>query len=1019
MRNTPFLLAHNPPPHSLLLLCASNDEALYCADLLRYWQSERPVWHFPSWETLPYDRYRAPQELVNARLRLLLRLPQERAAYIVVSAPTLRQRLCPQSHLDRQGVGLRRDDALSREQLLRRLRAAGYRETRSLGLPGEMVVLPQQLDFYPLACPDPISVRWQDGRIVALRTLDLASNRTKIDSREIILPPPHELDLNALPSLPAGENPDYFLPACFKETASLLDYLPPATALLATPALAEVLRQQEQHCAQRWRPGQLPPDEVWWPTATLLERLAPLPRYQPRGQVEALPFAGTAGERQRQWEDYRRRFPRLEIHSASALDEDATVSPLRHSFASGDTAYLYRGDLLPPSASGRRASSLLQDLTELQPGDPLIHSDFGVGRYGGLETLEGEEMLRLDYAGGSVRLAVSELGRLTKYSGNPATAPLHSLGSKQWTTLRTKISRAVADTAAELLQLYAQRQRAPGISLSCSDGELERFAAAFPYQLTADQATAIAAVRADLAAPRPMDRLICGDVGFGKTEVALRASLIAVAAGHQVAVLAPTTLLAEQHEQKFAERFAGFGRLGALSRFKSRKEQQATLAALAAGELDLIIGTHRLLQSDVQFDRLGLVIVDEEQRFGVRAKERLKQLRQNVNLLTLSATPIPRTLNLALNGLRDLSIINTAPRGRQHIITQRCDWDDELIREALQRELARGGQIYFLHNDVASMERIEYLLRGLVPELRIGIAHGQMKERELEEVMAAFQEKRFDLLLASSIIESGLDLPNANTILINRADRFGLGQLHQLRGRVGRNRQQAYAYLITPPESQLSADARRRLAAFSALDSVGAGFQLASQDLEIRGAGEILGLEQSGKGTELGLGFYLDLLEEAIRRAAPDGQTVSPALLELGIVASLDPEQIRNPAVRLGYYQRLARSQNEAELRAIWAELEEQYGPVPAHSRDLFTLQQLRLLAEALGIEKMQRSAAGIALHFGPTPRLNSERLLAEVQSQPQRFQLRPDGLLFKLNGDENPLGPLRQLLQRIQPAAD
>ncbi|HTL14870.1 MAG TPA: transcription-repair coupling factor, partial [Thermomonas sp.] len=522
--------------------------------------------------------------------------------------------------------------------------------------------------------------------------------------------------------------------------------------------------------------------------------------------------------------------------------------------------------------AGREPEAIVRDLGELREGAPIVHEDHGVGRYRGLVAMDvggmPGEFLEIEYAKGDrLYVPVAQLDRISRYSGaNPDTAPLHSLGGEQWAKAKKKAADKVRDVAAELLEIQARRHARQGLAIDVDRAMYEPFAASFPFEETPDQLAAIEAVLRDLASSQPMDRVVCGDVGFGKTEVAVRAAFAAASAGKQVAVLVPTTLLAEQHYRNFRDRFADWPlRVEALSRFRSKKEIEAELQKLAEGRLDVIVGTHRLLQPDVKFADLGLVIVDEEQRFGVRQKEALKKLRANVHLLTLTATPIPRTLNMAMSGLRDLSIIATPPANRLAVQTFVHAWDEALLREAFQRELARGGQVYFLHNDVESIGRMQETLQALVPDARIGIAHGQMPERELERVMLDFHKQRFNVLLSTTIIESGIDIPNANTIVIHRADKFGLAQLHQLRGRVGRSHHRAYAYLLVPDRRSITPDARKRLDAISSMDELGAGFTLATHDLEIRGAGELLGEGQSGQMAEVGFSLYTELLERAVR----------------------------------------------------------------------------------------------------------------------------------------------------------
>ncbi len=558
------------------------------------------------------------------------------------------------------------------------------------------------------------------------------------------------------------------------------------------------------------------------------------------------------------------------------------VAQLDNGFAITEPALtlLTERQLFPERASqprrrkrvGRDPDAIVRDLGELSEGSPIVHEDHGVGRYRGLITLQAGgmagEYLEIEYAKGDrLYVPVAQLHLINRYSGaSPETAPLHSLGGEQWSKAKKKAAAKVRDVAAELLEIQAKRQARAGLSLQVDRAMYEPFAAGFPFEETPDQESAINAVLGDLASSQPMDRVVCGDVGFGKTEVAVRAAFVAATAGKQVAVLVPTTLLAEQHYRNFRDRFADWPlKVEVLSRFKSTKQIKEELEKLAEGKIDIIVGTHRLLQKDVKFKDLGLVIVDEEQRFGVRQKEALKALRANVHLLTLTATPIPRTLNMAMAGLRDLSIIATAPENRLAVQTFIAPWDGPTLREAFERELARGGQVYFLHNDVESIERMRRELEELVPEARIAVAHGQMPERELEKVMLDFHKQRTNVLLCTTIIESGIDIPNANTIIMNRADKLGLAQMHQLRGRVGRSHHRAYAYLVVPDKRSITSDARKRLEAIAAMDELGAGFTLATHDLEIRGAGELLGEDQSGQMAEVGFSLYTELLERAVR----------------------------------------------------------------------------------------------------------------------------------------------------------
>ncbi|MEO8671952.1 MAG: transcription-repair coupling factor [Tahibacter sp.] len=651
--------------------------------------------------------------------------------------------------------------------------------------------------------------------------------------------------------------------------------------------------------------------------------------------------------------------------------------------------------------AARDPDTIIRDLTELAIGAPIVHMDHGVGRYQGLLKLDvggsANEFLSIEYAkGDKLYVPVAQLNLVSRYSGaSPETAPLHSLGGDAWERAKRKAAEKVRDVAAELLAVYAQREARQGTAIGFDRPMYTQFAGAFPFEETPDQLTAIDAVIADMVSTKPMDRVVCGDVGFGKTEVALRAAFVAATAGKQVAVLVPTTLLAQQHYQNFRDRYADWPiRVDVLSRFKSKKEVEEAMRKLASGGIDVIIGTHRLLQQDVKFHDLGLVIVDEEHRFGVRHKEQLKKLRAEVDLLTLTATPIPRTLNMAMAGMRDLSIIATPPAHRLAVKTFISQWDPALLREAFQRELQRGGQIYFLHNEVESIERTGRELAELVPDARIRIAHGQMPEKELEQVMLDFHRQRFNVLLCTTIIESGIDIPTANTIVVNRADRFGLAQLHQLRGRVGRSHHRAYAYLMLPDRRSITADAEKRLEALASMEELGAGFTLATHDLEIRGAGELLGEEQSGQIQEVGFSMYTELLERAVRALksgkVPDFDLVSEhdADVELHLPALIPDDYLPDVHARLTLYKRIASARDAERLRELQVEMIDRFGLLPDPVKNLFAVTQLKLRATALGIRKLDLGAQGGRVLFNSQPSVEPLTVIKLIQSQPRVYAL-------------------------------
>ena len=656
--------------------------------------------------------------------------------------------------------------------------------------------------------------------------------------------------------------------------------------------------------------------------------------------------------------------------------------------------------------------TLVRNLAELKIGQPVVHLDHGVGRYGGLVTLDTggikAEYLLLNYANESkLYVPVTSLHLISRYvGGSDESAPLHKLGNEAWAKSRQKAAEKIRDVAAELLDVYAQREAKKGFAFKYDREEFQQFAATFPFEETYDQEMAINAVISDMCQPKAMDRLVCGDVGFGKTEVAMRAAFLAVMNHKQVAVLVPTTLLAQQHYENFKDRFANLPvNVEVLSRFKTAKEQKQILENLSEGKVDILIGTHKLIQSDVKFNDLGLLIIDEEHRFGVGQKEKIKQLRANIDILTLTATPIPRTLNMAMNGIRDLSIISTPPARRLSIKTFVRQNDDLVVREAILREILRGGQVYYLHNDVASIENIAEKLTALVPEARVIVGHGQMRERELERVMSDFYHQRYNVLVCSTIIETGIDVPTANTIIIERADHFGLAQLHQLRGRVGRSHHQAYAYLLTPPPKMMTKDAERRLDALENLDNLGAGFILATHDLEIRGAGELLGNEQSGQIESIGFSLYMELLDAAVK-ALKEGRepsleelTQQQADIELRVPALLPDDYLGDVNMRLSFYKRIAAAESKSELDELKVELIDRFGLLPDATKNLLQIAELRLLVEPLKIVRIDAGTQGGFIEFSPKAQVNPDKFIQLIQKEPIVYRF--DGpLKFKFMKD-------------------
>ncbi|MCU1797358.1 transcription-repair coupling factor [Pectobacterium polaris] len=860
---------------------------------------------------------------------------------------------------------------------------------------------------------------------------------------------------------PAGV--EYWQPLFFSEPLpSLFSYFPNNTLIVNTGNIEQSAERFWQDIQQRFESRRvdpmrplLPSDSLWlrvdglftelkaWPrvqlrTDTLPEKAAnvnlaylPLPelaiQHQQKSPLDALrrfieQFEGQiifSVESEGRRETLQELLARIKlnptlINTLELAQERGTyliIGASEHGFI--DTlrqrALICESDLLGERVSRRRQDSrrtintdtLIRNLAELRPGQPVVHLEHGVGRYAGLTTLEAggikAEYLILTYAGeDKLYVPVSSLHLISRYAGGAdENAPLHKLGGDAWSRARQKAAERVRDVAAELLDIYAQRAAKSGFAFKHDKTQYQLFCESFPFETTPDQAQAINAVLSDMCQPLAMDRLVCGDVGFGKTEVAMRAAFLAVENHKQVAVLVPTTLLAQQHFDNFRDRFANWPvKIEMISRFRSAREQTQVLKETQEGKVDILIGTHKLLQSDVHWRDLGLLIVDEEHRFGVRHKERIKAMRADVDILTLTATPIPRTLNMAMSGMRDLSIIATPPARRLAVKTFVREYDNLVVREAILRETLRGGQVYYLYNDVENIEKATQRLAELVPEARIAIGHGQMRERELERVMNDFHHQRFNVLVCTTIIETGIDIPSANTIIIERADHFGLAQLHQLRGRVGRSHHQAYAYLLTPNPKAMSTDAQKRLEAIASLEDLGAGFALATHDLEIRGAGELLGDDQSGQMTSVGFSLYMELLESAVealkagREPSLEDLINSQTDVELRLPALLPDDFIPDVNTRLSLYKRIASAKTTAELDELKVELIDRFGLLPDASRYLLQIAALRQQAQALGIRRIEGNEKGGFIEFSEQNRVDPSHLIGLLQRDPGTYRL-------------------------------
>ncbi|MEO1244516.1 MAG: transcription-repair coupling factor [Pseudomonadota bacterium] len=888
---------------------------------------------------------------------------------------------------------------------------------------------------------------------------------------------------------------EYYLPLFFEETANLLDYLPADSTVLMPAELDATLDDAEAEIAERYTLASLDPERpVLSPaetfhsmadvfaglngrrsaryanrslpdaraTVNLPTRLPPALRIEARYDDAAAALLGfletfdgrvlfttdSAGRREQLFELLAGRHLDLARYDTwgefvgGSTRIGVAVAPIDNGVILPDAplAIISEQQLFGERTRAKKRrryndrdpETIIRQLSDLEAGSPVVHAEYGVGRYLGLTTLETggitAEFLHLEYADGDkLYVPVHALELISRYTGaSPESAPLHRLGSDQWAKARQRAIKKIRDVAAELLDVYARRAARPGHRFRWSEAEYRAFEEGFPFELTEDQARTIDDVLNDLRSDQPMDRVVCGDVGFGKTEVALRASFAAVHGNKQVAILVPTTLLAQQHGQNFRDRFADWPvRVEVLSRFQSAREVKTTVDGMRSGQVDIVIGTHRLLQHTKDFKNVGLVIVDEEHRFGVRHKEAIRSLRSQIDILTLTATPIPRTLNMALGGLREMSLITTPPAERLAVKTFVSEWNDVILREACLREIKRGGQVYFIHNRVEDIARTGQQLETLVPEANIRIAHGQMPERELEQVMADFYHRRFNLLLCTTIVESGIDVPTANTIIINRADRFGLAQLHQLRGRVGRSHHRAYAYLVAPPRAAMTADAVKRLEAIDSLEDLGAGFTLATHDLEIRGAGELLGDEQSGQIQEIGFSLYTELLGRAVDslRAGEEPNLDTPLNsgvdINLHVPALLPDDYVPDVHLRLILYKRLSATGTPAELRELQVELIDRFGLLPEGARNLIRIAGIKQRAATLGIEKIDAADQGGYLLFAENSAIDPVSLIQLVQNDSQVYRLKGS---HRLNFSSDLVDPaerfrfVEQLVEELAP---
>ena len=993
---------------------------------------------FPSHEVDPYRGLSPHFEIASARARALHALSAGSARLVVASAAALLPRLSAPGRLKAASRVLRPDDEISPTDLADTLAEAGYTRQDPTDESGEFSARGGVVDFYPAGARFPIRVEFIGDNIESIRTYDP-------DTQRSIEP------IDQIAIVPLTENVDL---QAESRTSTILDYVGDLRGSVFVSEPDEVkaailkLREQIEHSyGEKVRKNERAPEPgslviAWEDLAPLFEQATALETLALGTEDEvrhvatqpAMEFAGRVPDWVGQLREARTAGETAVFvaHSAGRAerviellaDYQVPAAPIDRGEDAHASAvlvavgHLSKGFRLPDAGlqlwsetdvfdeervthERRRsaAKTFLSDFRDLKAGDLVVHVDNGIGVFVGLKKievgLETQEFMELHYAGeDKLFVPVERLDLVQKYTG-AARPALDKLGGTTWEKAKTRVKKAMRDMAEELLKLYASRKAIPGHAFSADSHWQQEFEDAFEWELTIDQQNAVSDIKRDMEVASPMDRLLCGDVGYGKTEVAMRAAFKAVMDGKQVAVLAPTTVLAFQHQKTLKDRFAAFPvRIDMVSRFRSKAEQKATLEDLAAGKVEIIVGTHRLLSKDVQFRDLGLLVVDEEQRFGVAHKEKIKQLRKRVDVLTMTATPIPRTLNMSLAGIRDMSIIETPPKDRLSIQTNVVKFDQEVMRRAIGNEMERGGQVYFVHNRVESIYSMGDLLRRLVPQARIGVGHGQMGEDELEKVMVDFMAHKYDVLLATTIIENGLDISNANTIIVNRADRYGLSQLYQLRGRVGRSDRRAYAYLLIPPEDNLSPVAKKRLAAIREFSDLGSGFRVAALDLEIRGAGNLLGGEQSGQIEAVGFDMYMKLLEQTIKELK--GEEIEDdvrANVNLRVDLRIDETYIPDMNQRLTVYRRMAGVRSEDELRRVVEETRDRYGPPPPSIENLAEYAYVRLLADRIGIETIDREGHLVVLKFRPEAKLDPAWLFAIVQRR-KDVQLTPPATL-------------------------
>ena len=1062
-------------PERIWVAVASNpDAAEHLVTDLDSLLGEGSALLYPQRESLPYETDEPHVEIGGLRVEALEALLTGRASILVTTQRAIQERSPGVERLDELQLLLRRGDEVRPGDLVERLEAMGFERVPTVEEVGQFALRGGILDVFGFGTPDPARVEFWGDEIESIRRFDVLTQRSVDELEEVRILP---VDVRFAPPPAAGASAQ-----SAGDRRSLLSYLPPEAVLLRMDG-ADAASGWERtwvelhrlHEAERKAGGTPePPEQLFAPPTSIAAEVARFPQVVVDGGEsvdatdgervvfeiarpeaiernmallgEVLRDAGARGERslilcdnEGQLERLQELLDELKVTRGIELATGSVRGGFILSSASPALRVLTDHEIFRRTRRIRRRRQFrggvaLESFAALEPGDYVVHMDHGIGRFRGMEQVRvGEEIIEtmvIEYAGGELlRVPVHRVDLIERWvseSDDAAPPRVHKIGGREWSRTKEKTRKAVQEMAAELLEIYAAREAAPGYAYSSDTRWQREMESAFLFEDTPDQREATAAVKADMEATRPMDRLVCGDVGYGKTEIAIRAAFKAVQDGRQVAVLVPTTILAEQHMRSFAERLAGFPvRIDVLSRFRTAKEQAQVVAETKEGKIDILIGTHRLLSADVEFRDLGLLIVDEEQRFGVKHKERLKQLKKTVDVLTLTATPIPRTLHFSLLGIRDMTLIQTPPRDRQPIITHVLPWSDAVIEDAVRREMDRGGQVFLVHNRIDTIHTLAQRVQKLVPEARIAVGHGQMREKELEEIMRRFVAGEVDILVATSIIESGLDVPNANTLIVDRADQFGLAQLYQIRGRVGRSHHRAYCYLLIPED--VSEEADKRLRVLEHYTELGSGFGIAMKDLELRGAGNILGSAQSGFVTAVGFDTYMRLLDQAVRELKGEGAQKPHATTEVSVdgAAYIPDEYVPDEAQKLHLYRRLSTLESVAGVEELRRELKDRYGPLPHEVETLLETATLRLLGTELGIERILVRSWDARVNFrtGVVPKMAAlQRIFTEYQLEVELQRTFPLSLTLHRRGPEKVstmlIGALRALSRDRSAAA-